>query len=389
MKDNEEKACLCALNRIFGFEPKIALAMMTHLGSASEVFSLKTEDIDRILGPYSRYKGKIGRKVVDECHAELEKLSRSGTSFIGWSERCYPALLKECADAPIGLYVRSSSSPERLWDQFRRRIAIIGTRDLSPYGRDWCEKIVDGISRCKEKPVIVSGLAYGADICAHKAAISSGLETIGVMATGPDMIYPYRHKGTAELMATSEGCALITDYPPGTAPRAIHFLRRNRIIAGLCEATILIESKAKGGGMMTAGLAASYNRDVYAIPGRLDDLRSQGCNILIRAKTAEPVISVEDLVESLGFQQTGPASHGHDSRYLEGLYQERFDKDRIEKMAILLLEIRKNRGISVEDLAETVGMDYTGVSRLTGILEADGLIQIDLLQRCRIANISR
>ena len=122
------------------------------------------------------------------------------------------------------------------------------------------------------------------------------------MATGPDEIYPNRHRGYAEQICNSTGSGLITDYTPGTAPLAIHFLRRNRIIAGLSEATILVESKIKGGGMMTARLADSYNRSVFALPGRLDDTRSQGCNHLIHSRIATPVISVQDFLKELGIK---------------------------------------------------------------------------------------
>ena len=187
-------------------------------------------------------------------------------------------------------------------------VAVVGTRDISPYGREWCERIVHALARTSPKPLIVSGLAIGTDICAHKAALEASLPTIAVMATGTDTIYPYRHRQIAEKMSGTQGCALVTDYPPGTAPLPVNFLRRNRIIAGLSHATILVESKIKGGGMMTCRLAFSYDRDVYALPGRADDLRSQGCNHLIRARMAEPLTSEEDIIDSLGLLTTGRKS---------------------------------------------------------------------------------
>ena len=252
MEITHEKACLCALNRIFGFEPKIALAMISHFGSATEIFNLPASELSLLLGPHSKYNGRICSQVLDYSYKELEILRERGISFIGWNETGYPALLKECGDAPIGLYIRGTSSIDELWNN-RRAISIIGTRDLSPYGKEWCERIVGGLAEIpqKDRPVIVSGLALGVDICAHNAALKTGLPTIGVMATGPDDIYPSRHRATAETICRTPGSALITDYPPQTAPLAIHFLRRNRIIAGLSEATILVESKIKGGGMMT------------------------------------------------------------------------------------------------------------------------------------------
>ena len=249
MENFEEKACLCALNRIFGFEPKIGLALISHLGSASEIFSLSVEELTALLGPYSRHKDKICRRAIDEAAKELIHLSGSGVSFCGITERPYPSLLKECEDPPIGLYIKSATPLSSLWQE--DRIAVVGTRDISQYGREWCTRIVSSFAASPVRPAIVSGLAMGVDIEAHKTALENGLPTIAVLPTGPDAIYPLRHRLQAERIASAPGSALITDYPPGTAPLAVHFLRRNRIIAGLSKATILIESKTRGGGMMT------------------------------------------------------------------------------------------------------------------------------------------
>lgn len=383
MKDFEEKACLCALNRIFGFEPKIAHAMLAHFGSASEVFSLKEKEVEQILGPYSRYRQSIRLSAVEKESIELERLERKDIRFLGCTEEGYPPLLKECADAPVGLYIRSRTPPEEIFMP-RKEIGIVGTRDLSPYGKEWCTKIVEAFAGTESRPRIISGLALGTDICAHKAAVEYGLETIAVMATGPEDIYPGRHREFALRLCDTPGCALVTDYPPGTAPLAIHFLRRNRIIAGLSEALLLIESKVKGGGMMTSRLAFSYNRDVFALSGRVDDIRSQGCNYLIKNKIAEPIISPEDLIESL---KLGPSFPRRREDWQEGLareYGSRMSQDRISGMSAILLEIRKERGIQLEELCARCRMDYSQVAMLAGILESDGFISIDLLQRCTI-----
>ena len=385
MEITHEKACLCALNRIFGFEPKIALALIAHLGSASEIFTLKPHEIYGILGPHSKYQGRICQTAVEESYKELERLRERGIRFIGWSEAGYPALLKECEDAPAGLYIKSTTNPDDLWRK-RKSIAVVGTRDLSPYGREWCERLVRRLADVpdKNKPIIISGLALGADICAHKTALDCGIPTIAVMATGPETVYPERHTAIAGQIAKAPESALVTDYPPGTSPLAIHFLRRNRIIAGLAEATVLIESKIKGGGMMTARLADSYNRDVFALPGRADDLRSQGCNFLIRNRTASPITSVEDFMKDLGISSGKRRSFESDQERLHRIYGGNISNDRISQMSRILLHIRKERGISVEELAERTGMEYRQVTVLTGMLETDGVITTDLLQRCFI-----
>lgn len=383
MKNIREKAALCALNRIFGFEPRIAHALIGHFGSASGIFMNGTKETDRILGPYSRYKGMISKKALDEAAEELERMSGQNISFIGLGEDAYPSLLKECEDAPVGLYIRSTTPPETLFS-YKRSISVVGTRDISPYGKEWCRRTVLSMGATESKPAIISGLALGTDICAHSAALEAGLPTIGVMATGPETVYPYRHRDFAERMAHTPGCGLVTDYPPGTAPLAIHFLRRNRIIAGLGEALILIESKIKGGGMMTSRLAFSYDRDVYALPGRADDICSQGCNLLIREKVAEPLTDIGTLLKSLHLDRKGKHKNMGDDELLNGIYGRKYPQDKIEAMASLLLLIRKERGISVEDLAAASGMEYGKTSGLVSILEADGLISVDLLRRCAI-----
>ena len=383
MKDFEEKAYLCALNRTFGFKPKIATALISHFGSASEVFSLKEDDLIRILGPHSNCRGCFSLASVEKEAQELERLSRDGISFIGCTEEYYPSALRQCEDAPVGLYIKSSTPAGELFRP-RREIAVVGTRDLSLYGKEWCEKTIEALSRTSERPRIISGLALGADICAHKAALANGLETIAVMATGPESIYPHRHRDFAMRLCETEGCALITDYPPGTSPLAIHFLRRNRIIAGLSEALLLIESKIRGGGMMTSRLAFSYNRDVYALPGRIDDIRSQGCNYLIKSKIAEPLTSTEELIKSIGLTSSGANVIKSPETALTQAYAGRITEDRISLMADLLLAIRKERGITLDELCDRCRMEYAQVSMLAGLLETDGFISIDLLQRCSI-----
>ena len=382
MENFEEKACLCALGKIFGFKPKIALALIEHLGSAREVFKIGRQDLERLLGPHSQYVDLIRKSAVYEAADELERYAKLDICYVGWTEEGYPGLLNECPDAPVGLYIRSRTHPSKLWPD--RRVAVVGTRDVSPYGKEWCAKCIHGLASTAEKPLIVSGLALGVDICAHKAALESGLPTVAVMATGPENVYPYRHKGFAEEMYQIPGCALVTDYPPGTAPLAVHFVRRNRIIAGLSEATVLIESKIKGGGMMTARLAFSYDRDVFALPGRVDDIRSQGCNTLIRSKIAEPLTDIPEFLESLGMKAGNASTPVSDREMLAQTYSSGSSAERLDQMARLLTMIRQHRGITVEDLAETSSLGYARTVELTSRLETDGFISTDLLQRCSI-----
>lgn len=383
MENYEEKACLCALGKIFGFKPRIALALIEHLGNAREVFKLNRNTLEQLLGPHSQYTDAIRKSTVYESCKELEFYEKQCIDYIGWTQKHYPTLLKECPDAPVGLYIRSRTPASKLWAP-TKSIAIVGTRDVSPYGKEWCSKTVHALAISKQKPLIVSGLALGTDICAHKAAVDAGLPTIAVMATGPESVYPYRHKEFAEMMCQTPGCALVTDYPPGTAPLAIHFLRRNRIIAGLSDATVLIESKIKGGGMTTARLAFSYSRDVFALPGRVDDIRSQGCNNLIKSKIAEPFTSIEELLENLGLTLDAITTQEPDVQILTRTYKSKMSEDKIHQMSIIISTIKQKRGITIEELAEETGLGYVKTVELTSMLETDEFIKTDLLQRCCI-----
>ena len=382
MENIEEKACLCALNRIFGFEPKTGLDLISHLGSASGIFRMREDELDGILGPFSRHRGKICRKAMDEAAEELTSLSAKGIHFCGITEKSYPSLLKECEDAPIGLYVRSDTDTSELWTE--SSLAVVGTRDISPYGKEWCRRLVNGLALTDRQPAIISGLALGTDIEAHKTALEAGLPTIAVMATGPDSIYPFRHRETAERIASTPGCALVTDYPPGTAPLAINFLRRNRIIAGLSRATILVESKIRGGGMATCRLAFSYHREVYALPGRVDDIRSQGCNELIKRQIAEPITSLSSLVSDLGMKVLDSSAKTDGIAELRQYYRNRIGEEDLSLICAIVNAIRKKRAVTAEELAGLLKADYSRITVLTGILEIDGFISKDLLQRCSI-----
>lgn len=376
-----ERVSACTLNRVFGYEPRIASGLIRGLGSASSVFELSKKELTSLLGPFSKYRDRLCDASREETATELERLSSSGCCFVSLTEECYPSLLKECEDAPAGLYVRSSSPPEEIFNG-RASISIVGTRDISLYGKEWCPRIVEALAHTPEPPRIVSGLAFGVDITAHMAATAFGLPTVAVLPVGIDDVYPSAHRVAAEKIAASPGSALITDYPPHTGAVAVNFLRRNRIIAGLSAATILVESKIRGGGMMTARLAFGYGRDVLVLPGRIDDIRSQGCNLLIHDKIAEPIVSLEALGGILGLGKSA-AVHRKDIRaeVLERYGEDGGDGKLLSSIAGL---IAGKRGITVEEIGRECGIGYGKALSLAGMLESDGFIDTDLLQRCTI-----
>lgn len=216
-------------------------------------------------------------------------------------DACEPAALKAflpfpaCESAgPAEFHVTSVTDARQLF-RGRHAVAVIGTRDASPYGRDVTKQIIRALAEREDKPVIISGLALGIDQAAHRAALDCGLDTIAVMPCGPDTIYPGIHLPLAREIASRPRCALVSCFPPGTPAMPFNFLYRNRLIAALCGETVLVESKDKGSAIVCARLARSFGGRVWAVPGRIGDLRSAGCNRLIREGTAEILADIAQL----------------------------------------------------------------------------------------------
>lgn len=385
MTDFDERVCLCALNRLFGFRPGIAHGILDHLGSAAALFRLGEGEKKELFGPYSGISQHINLKELESAEAELDRLAGDGCVFMVRDDPGFPKLLTECPDSPIGLYFKGSCPPEEVFN-IRPQIAVVGTRDISLYGKEWCGKIVSAMSRAEAKPLIVSGFAIGTDIIAHTTALDMGLPTVAVLPTGIDNVYPSRNRRHVGRILSTPGCALITDYHPGTTPKAINFIRRNRIIAGICSGTILIESKIKGGGMITARLAASYGREVLVLPGRVDDPRSGGCNALLREKIAEPVTDAGSFTGMLGLGRADRITRQSLAERTRLAFGGVIPDDELAMMLSLAGIIAKRRGVTLDELCAASGLEYARVSALAGLLESEGIISIDLLQRCSLVN---
>ena len=382
-KDYSEKVCICALNRLLGYEPKVSHSLIGAVGSAQALFKMTREERAAAFGPFSRISPLLEESELKKSEEELDRLADAGCSFITVTDPGYPALLLECEDAPLGLYYRGSSPPEEVFN-IRPQIAVVGTRDISLYGKEWCRKIVGSMASAKNKPLVVSGFALGTDITAHLSAMEAGLPTVAVLPTGIDDIYPSRHRAFAGRLAATEGCALVTDYPPGTEPKAINFIRRNRIIAGMCSGTVLVESKLKGGGMITARLASSYDRDVMVLPGRADDPRSQGCNELLREKIAEPVTDTVHFLDVLGLGIPSRRRSAGFEDEVKARYASQLDSGVLSDLLSVAGVIRRRRGITLDEICPEACLPFGTVARYAGMLESDEMICIDLLQRCSI-----
>lgn len=376
--DEREKICALALGTAFGFEPVLSRKLTGELGSASAVFELPESERRALLRTLPQYAGALDDRRLGEAEQELKALRRLGCDYVPQCSEAYPALLQDCPDAPAGLYFRSDSPPEAVFNA-DLSVAVVGTRDCTSYGRECCGRAVRALARSGKRPCIVSGLAFGIDICAHLTALESGLPTIAVLPCGIDAVYPARHAEAARRIASSPHSALVTDYPPRTAPLAHLFLRRNRIIAALGRATLLVESRIQGGGMSTARLASSYGRELYVIPGRVDDLRSQGPNHLISRQLAQALEQPEDLCRQLGLEMPDPKRRGQAAEAAGAFYGAEPDA---KALVAVMQAVCAERDLSLDELCRRLSLPYAQVSALVMRLEGDGFLRTDILQRC-------
>ena len=290
---DDELIALLRLQHIPFIGDTTAKKLIAHCGSAAAVFSDRKEQLLRIggIGPHTirELHGRVHREAAEK---EAAFLKRRGYRYLSFEDAEYPEYLKHCADGPILLFQRGCIGLER-----RRVLSVVGTRNITRYGRDFCERFVEDLAPWN--PVIVSGFAYGVDICVQQAAMAHGLQTIGVLAHGFTRIYPNRHR--EYVPAVEENGGFLTEFWSTSRPERENFLRRNRIIAGISEATVVVESADRGGSLVTADLAAGYHREVFAVPGRVDDMYSLGCNRLIRQQKAHILTAAADLVYILGW----------------------------------------------------------------------------------------
>lgn len=280
--------------------PALATSILDRAGSEKNFFAFSESQLSAMMGFTNRlFKSSTRSEALEAASAEVRFISENSLSAFYFRDPEYPQRLLECDDAPLMLYGLGDCDLNRM-----HFVSIVGTRHATAYGVDFVNRLVSDLaSLLPEKPVIVSGLAYGIDIAAHRAALNAGLPTIGVLAHGLNTIYPAQHRQSAVEMIRNGGM-LLTDYPSSAQVHKGNFLARNRIIAGMSDALIVAESASKGGALVTARLASGYNRDVFALPGRTSDRYSAGCNSLIAGNVAALITSAEDLCKQLGWQTT-------------------------------------------------------------------------------------
>jgi len=284
---------LLALQRVEGVGDIIAKKLLTHCGSAEAVFKTKTAQLAAIDGVGSvLIKNLKEKSVFDKAQKELQFIDSNAVNALYFQEDGYPDRLKHCIDGPVLLFTSGNINLKN-----RKIISIVGTRQITSYGTEFCRKLIEDLAPLD--PIIVSGFAYGVDIVAHQLAMEHNLQTIGVVAHGLNQIYPSAHKKYVAKMEQNGG--FITEFWSSSNPDKENFVRRNRIVAGMSEATIVVESADRGGSLITANMANDYNRDVFAVPGRTTDKYSQGCNNLIKTQKANVLTSAADLIYMLNW----------------------------------------------------------------------------------------
>ncbi len=293
--DYSEELYRIALTMVPSIGPITARKLMENVGSARGIFQEKREHLQKIegIGPVM-VRSLKSNDLLRQAEKELKFLLKHHIAAHYYQDPAYPSRLKECADAPILLYARGDQGLNP-----SRSLSVVGTRQASGYGKDLCRSIVLELCAQLEDLVVVSGLAFGIDVMAHRAALEGGIPTVAVLGHGLSTLYPHAHRDTARNIIRQG--ALVTDFHSGMGPERNNFLRRNRIIAGMADATLVVESASAGGSLITAHMANSYDRDVLAVPGRTTDPRSRGCNRLIRNQVAALVESAEDVLYHLNW----------------------------------------------------------------------------------------
>ena len=290
----EELFAILTLQKAKGIGDIIAKKLISHCGSAKNIFLEKLTAIDKINGVGAiAIKNIFDKATRLRAERELNHILKNKLKYVHFQDANYPIKLKECIDAPILMFYDGNIQINE-----QPIISIVGTRQMTLYGRDFIHKLIEAIAPFN--PIIVSGFAYGVDITAQKSAIENQLQTIGVLAHGLDQIYPKLHK--KYISDVNENGGFYTEFWHDEEPLRENFLKRNRIVAGISEATIIIESAEKGGSLVTADIANSYSRDVFAVPGKTTDILSKGCNDLIKRNKAGILTSPQDLIDVLNWE---------------------------------------------------------------------------------------
>jgi len=354
---NNELLYQVALTQVPHIGDVHAKALLKIYGNAAAIFKAPKKQLEHIEGIGSVRAASIKQfNDFKTCEEEIAFIERYKVTPLFIDDKNYPQRLLNCYDSPVLLYYRGSANLNS-----SKIVSVVGTRSNSDYGKQVCEKMIEELKNAGV--LIVSGLAFGIDTIAHRAALRSNLDTVGVMAHGLDRIYPPQNKSLAKQMIEQGG--LLTDFKSCTNPDKQNFPRRNRIVAGICDALIVIESAGKGGSLITAELANSYNKDVFAIPGRATDPKSEGCNYLVKTNKASLLTGANDLLDGMNWnEKERPALKKQRELFIELSPAEKTITD-------ILLE---KESCSIDELYIKSGLSSSGAAQALLMLEMQGII---------------
>lgn len=341
---------------------QLALLMEEHGITLEEFFRIKDSELVQLLGAGTSVAASLydRESALAEAKAEEEFVERHSIRTLFFSDDDYPFRLRECPDAPPLLFMLGNANLNSA-----HILSIVGTRRPTAYGVQFCEQLIEHTSQAADDLLTVSGLAYGIDASAHQASLATDVPTVAVLAHGLDMIYPAAHRGIAQQIV-HQGGAILSEYHRGVKPFRNHFLERNRIIAGLADATVVAESAIKGGAMSTANIAFSYNREVFAVPGRIGDEQSSGCNHLIKIGKAHIATSADDVADTMGW--TGPASSK------EPMQRHLFPELEPEQRPVCELLRRATSPLTIDEMHAQLRIPIAQLLAILGELEFDGVV---------------
>ena len=359
----EEQIYSIALTMVPGIGHIGAKHLIDGMGNAVDVFRLRKEIPERIPEVSQRVIEALDcPQAVFRAEQEYEFIRKNRISCLSFHDEAYPSRLRECEDAPVVLFFKGNADLNSL-----HILNMVGTRNATDYGTQICASFLRDLKVLCPDVLVVSGLAYGIDIHAHREALANELSTVGVLAHGLDRIYPHVHRRTAVDMLEKGG--LLTEFLSGTNPDRHNFISRNRIVAGMCDATIVIESAEKGGSLITAELAEGYHRDCFAFPGRMSDEYSKGCNRLIRDNKASLLLSAEDFVQAMGWNMQTTLSEKVSVQ--RSLFIELSEE---EQKIVAILEKRGN--LQINSLVVEADIPVNKMTAILFELEMKGVIRV-------------
>ena len=354
-----------ALTRISNFNYATALALYRAVGSAHLLYEHRNDigDILKDCSPRLMEALKDWSEPMKRAEFELQFMQEHQIRGLALGDDDYPQRLAECPDAPLVLYYRGNADLNQ-----QKIVCIVGTRQCTQYGQDLIRRFTSALRQECPQVLIVSGLAYGVDICAHREALHNGYPTVGVLAHGLDQIYPYRHRDTAAQMVNHGG--LLTEFMSQTNADKANFVRRNRIVAGMSDCCIVVESAAKGGSLITAEISQSYDRSVFAFPGSVNMPYSEGCNHLIRDNVAGLITSAADFVRAMGWQDESRRQQA----MTEGIERNLFPDLSPEEMRVVT-QLQQTNDLQLNVLSVKSGIPIGQLTALLFQLEMKGVVR--------------